>query len=528
PYRKICVLGLILFSNNCSIWMIFSYLPFMVLYFFPDLGPTEVGYRCGLLGSAFSLGSLAGNFIWGATADTYGRRPTLMFGLIGTACAATLFGFAPNFYVALLARFAWGMLNGNIGIAKTYMGEISNNKNSAKGMAIFGTVGGLGRTIGPVVGGFLSEPADHYPFFRGGVFDAYPFALPSVVIVCLCSIALITAYTELAETLSDVKPLPKYFCWCGGLQDQVVVNYDGDMKVEMSTNFRNDKSRVVHRYANVETSEGPNLLESSMATSSEAIMNSTDLESNFEEFCADKTLDNGVPAEPYEHKNAVWTRVKRTLSLFCNERIFLATTLYGILAFTHIITAEVFPLWLVVPTDEGGFGFSANKIGLAITVSGPVTIFTQLVIYPRLVKCLNTLTVFRLGIVGYLIVILFVPSITMIEYASTTAPVIIMTASYALFSVFIGWSYVCVFVFVNNSCLSRDRATVNALGQSCASIGRMLGPYFGGNLFAYTASSGMHWPLNYALTFYVTSVFSVYIFIHSWKLPDDIVNKLED
>ena len=523
PYRKICVLGLILISNNCSIWMIFSYLPFMVLYFFPDIGPTEVGYRCGLLGSAFSLGSLAGNFIWGVTADTYGRRPTLMLGLIGTACAATLFGFAPNFYVALFARFSWGMLNGNIGIDKTYMGEICNNKNSAKGMAIFGTVGGLGRTIGPVVGGFLSEPARHYHFFKGGLFETYPFALPSVVIVCLCNIALITAYAELTETLSYAKPIPKCICWYDGTQNQAVAGSDSEMKVEMGTLFYSAKSRTDYQYANLDTSESPDMPETDAASVSGDRMSSVDgLSGNVESL---KKSDAVVETDKVG--KAVCDKVQHTFSLFCNERIFYATTLYGIIAFAHIITAEVFPLWLVVPVSEGGFGFNANKIGLAITVSGPVTIFTQLVVYPRLVKYLNALVVFRVGIVGYLLIMLLVPSITMIQYPSKVAPTIIMTTAYALLSVFIGWGFVCVFVFVNNSCFSRDRATVNALGQSCASIGRMVGPYFGGNLFAYTASSGMNWPLNYALTFYVISAITVYIFLHSWKLPDDLINKLE-
>ena len=103
-----------------------------------------------------------------------------------------------------------------------------------------------------------------------------------------------------------------------------------------------------------------------------------------------------------------------------------------------------------------------------------------------------------------------------------------MTSAYAIFSVFIGWSYVCVFVLVNNSCLSKDRAMVNALGQSCASISRMLGPYIGGNIFALTASSGLGWPLNYAFTFYLVVVFSLYTYFHSKRLADDIVIKIED
>ena len=100
-------------------------------------------------------------------ADRIGRRPVLIMGLFGTAISATVFGFAPTFWVAVFGRFLWGMccmcscviciemmfcfgfvssscccfrdhitglLNANIGIAKTYMSEICDDTNSAKGM----------------------------------------------------------------------------------------------------------------------------------------------------------------------------------------------------------------------------------------------------------------------------------------------------------------------------------------------------------------------------------------------------------
>lgn len=84
PLSKVCLLGLILSANNTSIWMIFSFLPFMVEFYFPFLSKTELGYRAGILGSAFSAGSLLGNLIWGTVSDRFGRRPALLCGLLGT------------------------------------------------------------------------------------------------------------------------------------------------------------------------------------------------------------------------------------------------------------------------------------------------------------------------------------------------------------------------------------------------------------------------------------------------------------
>jgi len=212
PLFKIMLLGLILLANNNSIWMIFSFLPFMVAHFFPELSTAELGFEAGILGSAFSCGSLLGNLLSGYLSDRVGRRPTLMWGLMGTAISCTCFGFSPTFWFAVFSRFMWGVLNGNIGVAKTYLAEISDDTNMAQGMAYFGVVGGAGRMVGPMIGGLLSMPAKSYPIFRGTIFDTFPFALPSMVITVYCLVILLVTYIWLPETL----PMKKRRSLTGG------------------------------------------------------------------------------------------------------------------------------------------------------------------------------------------------------------------------------------------------------------------------------------------------------------------------
>lgn len=201
PIKKVILLGLVLTANNSSIWMIFSFLPFMIKYFYPTLSYTELGYRAGILGSVFSAGAFIGNFIWGYVSDKYGRKPALIFGLIGTSISSLIFGFSPYFSIAILARFLWGLLNGNIGVAKTYLSEISDDTNSAKAMALFGVIGGFGRALGPIIGGFLSSPAEKYSIFQDTIFETYPFALPSLIICFNCFMVAILAFFNLEETL---------------------------------------------------------------------------------------------------------------------------------------------------------------------------------------------------------------------------------------------------------------------------------------------------------------------------------------
>jgi len=192
---------MILSSNNTSIWMIFTMLPFMVSYYYPLLGAKELGYRAGLLGSAFSTGSLFGNFIWGLTSDRIGRKPALILGLWGSVLASLIFAFSKSFWVVVFARFLWGLLNGNIGVSKTYVAEILDDSNMAKGMALYGTIGGVGRTIGPIIGGYLMFPGKSFAIFEGTIFDDYPFSLPVTFISAACLITSLLSMKYLPETL---------------------------------------------------------------------------------------------------------------------------------------------------------------------------------------------------------------------------------------------------------------------------------------------------------------------------------------
>ena len=48
----------------------------------------------------------------------------MLLGLCGTIFSITLFGFSQNFAWAVSARLLWGLLNGNIGVVKTYLSEV--------------------------------------------------------------------------------------------------------------------------------------------------------------------------------------------------------------------------------------------------------------------------------------------------------------------------------------------------------------------------------------------------------------------
>ena len=201
PVLKVLVISSIIFANVFGLMIIFPILPFITHDFFPHLGKSELGYKQGYLGSAFQVGKLCGVLVWGRLSDIYGRRPTMLCGLLGSITCILLFGFSQSFVWACASRFLWGLLNGNYGIAVTYLSEILDDTNQARGFTFIGIGSAFGRIAAPVIGGFLSQPAKKYPWFNTPLFRKFPYLLPCLFGVVVASIAFIGAYKYLNESM---------------------------------------------------------------------------------------------------------------------------------------------------------------------------------------------------------------------------------------------------------------------------------------------------------------------------------------
>ncbi|KAI1782115.1 hypothetical protein LXA43DRAFT_1150445 [Ganoderma leucocontextum] len=82
------------------------------------------------------------------------------------------------------------------------MAEIMDSTNRARGFAYLPMIWSLGSTIGPIIGGVFSMPADHWPAFQHGAFwRTYPYFLPCVVTACISISAFVFALVGLKETL---------------------------------------------------------------------------------------------------------------------------------------------------------------------------------------------------------------------------------------------------------------------------------------------------------------------------------------
>ena len=102
--------------------------------------------------------------VLGNLSDKYGRRPVLLFSLLGFGIDYLFLAFAPTIGWLFVGRLIAGVTGASMTTATAYIADISNNENRAQNFGMIGAAFGLGFIIGPVMGGVLGEYGSRIPF----------------------------------------------------------------------------------------------------------------------------------------------------------------------------------------------------------------------------------------------------------------------------------------------------------------------------------------------------------------------------
>lgn len=199
---------LIQMCEGMSITFIFPFLPFFAEHLGYEGHRTSVA--AGIIATSFCAGQTLSAIPWGRAADRFGRRPSLLFGMAGTALSLLVFGSAGSLWQAALGRFLGGVLNGNVGVLKIWISEICGAEFQAAGLALLPTAWGLGVVLGPALGGLLAQPASQYPsspFATAALWRAFPFLLPCVAVAVVICASLGLCALTVRETLPDAPRL---------------------------------------------------------------------------------------------------------------------------------------------------------------------------------------------------------------------------------------------------------------------------------------------------------------------------------
>lgn len=493
PAKQMFVLACCRICEPIAFMSIFPYIYYMIQDFNITDDSNKISVYAGMVTSAFTLAEFSTGVLWGRLSDKIGRKPVLLFGLLGTALSVLVFGFAPSLPVALFARALGGLLNGNIGVLQTTVAELVTVKeHQPRAYTIMPMVWCIGSIVGPMIGGALARPCISYPeiFARGTIWDRYPYLLPNLFSAATVFFGVIIGLLFLDETHAEKKSqrdrgreIGDYLAsWFGG-----VASCNGRGRSPEKQALLDGKQNVQY----LSTSVRPGSAHSDEALPAyRSQENSPRLAPQ-----PDTQSLNAAPLEP------IVVRKSKTFT----KPVIMNIISYGILAFHTMTFDQLFPVFLSTKRPEhpvhdlpfkftDGFGLETKMIGVIMSVQGLYSLFSNYLIVPPVTRRLGSLRLFRILAFSYFALYLVTPYLVLLPDSMRMPAIYLLVIWKCTFSTM---AYPSNAILLANSAPSKQvLGTINGIAASTASLCRALGPTLSGLLYSWglqTGYSGLAW-----------------------------------
>lgn len=132
----------------------------IIPFYLQDIGVTDpnlLKFWVGLIQSVAAVGLGLVAPVWGRVADSYGRRPMLLRAMFGGGIAVVLMAFVTQPWQLLALRTCQGLLAGTVGAATVLVAATVPESQTGFGMGMLTMAVFTGNSIGPMLGGFISD-----------------------------------------------------------------------------------------------------------------------------------------------------------------------------------------------------------------------------------------------------------------------------------------------------------------------------------------------------------------------------------
>ena len=510
PLWLFLVLALLNIVDSFNLNVVWPMLPFMVEGYGVAKDEEDLGAWVGVAGAAVSIGQLISAYAWGALSDVIGRRPVMLVGMLTSTFTAIVFGTSTTYAQCVAGRFLSGLLNGNAGVVKTYVGEVTQKSQQAKAFSLFALCFGLASCVAPAIGGFLQKPAERWPrTFAGTPFETYPYLLPMSCAAALTTLGYIVGYLFVPETASQWRRMRRrrFMSPMRSVDASVSVGYemvgtpkkagghgdrydrygDGDGDGDDEALLPVDSLTAV----TVETLGDASSKTQDVGTSSNDEKerdDRDDAELGLLSPAAASSTEDARPSSRNGPDPPESPRVSRGRAGVgedgWNRHTVTATVAYAFLAAIAIGYDEIFPVFAKTSRSLGGLGLSAQSIGGILVFGGFTLVSFQLLVFPALMRVFGVTAGLRKGSIAFAAACLIAPCASLID--DETARWAVLLASQALKITTLAVLFSCVIIAVNNSCENRAKARVNGVGTSLAAFGRVVSPVVHGVVFSWS------------------------------------------
>ncbi|KAI0925935.1 hypothetical protein AcW1_008233 [Taiwanofungus camphoratus] len=370
---------------------------------------------------------------WSRISDRVGRRPVIMTGLFGLSLSMYSFGLSRTFWGLVLSRSLNGALNGNIGVLKSMMAEITDSTNIAQAYAYLPLAWMTGGTLGPMIGGSLSRPYERFPslFGHSEFLKKYPYFLACAVPATFSAIAFLVTIFFLKETVKS------------------------PISVRRILNLRKSKANLTLQ--NVAGADGPKPIA--------------------------PITPGKVRLEPLP------------LRALLIPRVIISAGNYSLLAIVDISFRAVQPVWMSTPIHLGGLGLSPQMIGAILSCYGITNGLLQISLFSKVTDRWGAKKVYITGIAACLPVFALFPIINLLARAEGLSTTVWALLALQIFiSIALNFCYGSVFIFITASSPNKaSLGSVNGLAQMSVSIMRAVGPAVANSLFSLSIDQEHHY-----------------------------------
>ncbi|KAF9648963.1 MFS general substrate transporter [Thelephora ganbajun] len=214
PWAQLSIVLFVQLAEPLTSQVIYPFVPELIRSLNVAKSDAEVGYYVGIMQSLFFATQACTVLHWSRLSDHIGRKPVILTGLFGLSLSMYCFALSRTFWGLVLSRALNGALNGNIGVIKSIMAEMTDHTNLSLAYSYQPIPWSTGAIIGPIIGGALSRPAERFPnlFGNNKFLKEYPYFLPCAVPATFTVVAWLVTFSFLKETHPSPKPIRELLC----------------------------------------------------------------------------------------------------------------------------------------------------------------------------------------------------------------------------------------------------------------------------------------------------------------------------
>ncbi|KAF2971012.1 hypothetical protein GQX73_g2567 [Xylaria multiplex] len=460
PAQQLAILAVARFAEPLAMTSVYPYLPEMISSF--GVERKDVAKWAGATSAVFSVAQSITAVPWGRASDKFGRKPAIITGLFCTMMFFLAWGMSTSLKMAIIIRGLQGACNGNVGIIRTMVAEMVQEKElQPKAFSIMPLVWSIGSVFGPAFGGLFAKPAQQFPGLFGDsyFFNKFPFALPNLIGGVVFLISLSTATLFLKETLHSKRHSRDWGLVLGS---------------RITEAFRDHplrRQQKLRRYSLQDAEASAPLLQA----------------------------DGG----PRSSRGGREKSVTPSMSAVFTRQTVINLVSYTFLALHSVAFDQVLPVFLNYPPQEhnsdttslpfffsGGFGLNSGHIGTIFTLYGIMSGVIQFVLFPPLCARYGVLNCFRVCVLVFPAIYFIIPFTVLIEDVTCRYAALLIIMITKAFAVIIGFP--CSTILLTNSAASLSiLGTLNGFATTFSALGRASGPALTGLAFTWGVKNNM-------------------------------------